>query len=126
MDDDMRMFAALDGGIRDRAPILLYGFSRGGQTAHRLALIYPADVKAAALMSAGTYTLPATSTGNASLPFPFGIADLERYTGKPFDAKAFAAYVDMAGAKVELATFPGLAHQESAASLDRAMAFLAR
>ncbi|MCL5958492.1 MAG: alpha/beta hydrolase [Chloroflexi bacterium] len=51
-------------GIADEK-VSLYGFSRGSQTAHRFALCYPDHVLVAALMSAGTYTLP-----NRALDFP--------------------------------------------------------
>jgi len=71
-----------------RHKVLVYGFSRGAQVAHRFALMYPERVLAVASMSAGTYTLPvATSTpaGGIPLEFPVGVADLQRYCGKPFD-----------------------------------------
>jgi pimeloyl-ACP methyl ester carboxylesterase len=72
----------------------VYGFSRGGQLAHRMALFYPDDVAGVAVVAAGTYTVPRlTSTaGRWSQPlrFPFGVADLERYAGHRFDPAAFA------------------------------------
>lgn len=74
-----------------RSRILVYGFSRGAQAAHRFALMYPEQVLAVASMSAGTYTLPvakAAPAGKAPLDFPLGVADLERYCGEPFDASA--------------------------------------
>jgi poly(3-hydroxybutyrate) depolymerase len=74
--------------------VLVYGFSRGAQMAHRLALFYPNDVRAVATLSAGSYTLPDFRPRSASdarqLEFPFGIGDLERYAGRPFDTLAFA------------------------------------
>lgn len=71
--------------VEDRA--LVYGFSLGAQTGHRFALAYPEDVRAAAVMSAGTYTLPMTSSPNTgdALSFPLGTADLGNYCERPFD-----------------------------------------
>jgi predicted esterase len=75
--------------LNDR--VLLYGFSRGGQTAHRFALFYPDSVLRVASFSCGTYTLPAervrTVAGEAPLEFPYGVGDLARYQGEPFDAE---------------------------------------
>ena len=71
-----------------RNKILIYGFSRGAQSAHRFALMHPERVLATASMSAGTYTLPVATTtpsGKAPLDFPLGVADLDRYCGGPFD-----------------------------------------
>ena len=71
---------------------LVYGFSRGGQAAHRLALFYPDSVRRVATFSCGTYTLPAERVrrGGAEVPleFPYGVGDLARYQGEPFDPAA--------------------------------------
>ena len=73
--------------LNERA--LVYGFSRGGQTAHRLALFYPEALLRVASFSCGTYTLPAERVrqGAAERPleFPYGVGDLARYQGEPFD-----------------------------------------
>jgi predicted esterase len=79
--------------VRDR--VLLYGFSRGGQIVHRFAERYPRRTLAVALFAAGTYTLP-VSTFNlngttTALDMPYGIANMQKYTGAPFDAAAFRA-----------------------------------
>lgn len=72
--------------------VLLYGFSRGGQLAHRFALAYPQRVMAAAIMSPGTYTLPvvrnAAYDDRAPLNFPVGVNDIDNYCGRAFDAAA--------------------------------------
>jgi pimeloyl-ACP methyl ester carboxylesterase len=69
--------------------VLLYGFSRGAQAAHRFALMYPCQVLAVATMSAGTYTVPQSVTqgpnGHAPLDFPLGVSDLDHYCGSPFN-----------------------------------------
>jgi hypothetical protein len=69
----------------------MYGFSRGGQTVHRFAEFYPRSVLGVASFSCGTFTLPYRSMPgdpNRVLPFPYGVGDLERYTGRPFDVDA--------------------------------------
>lgn len=77
--------------LRQRA--LVYGFSRGGQLAHRFALMYPEHVGSVVTMSAGSYTLPQeiknTDKGPQRLPFPFGIGDLEKLTGHPLAISNF-------------------------------------
>jgi pimeloyl-ACP methyl ester carboxylesterase len=79
-------------GVRLAEKILVYGFSRGGQMAHRLALFYPETVAGVAVVAAGSYTLPWHTSLRGGLdqplPFPFGVADLQRYAGRPFDARA--------------------------------------
>ena len=69
--------------------VLVYGFSRGAQLAHRYALLYPTRVAGIAVLSAGAYTLPEASFDNQPLPFPYGISDLSSYTGQPFDGADF-------------------------------------
>lgn len=77
-----RLAAILDGlpartGLALRPRVLLYGFSRGAQTAHRFATIYPERVLGVAALSAADYTLPtAVAPGDGRpLPFPYGVAD---------------------------------------------------
>ena len=76
-------------GLSLRPRVLLYGFSRGCQIAHRFAEFYPRQVAGVASFSCGTYTLPYSAglpDGQPlSLAFPFGVADLEHYTGRSFD-----------------------------------------
>ena len=76
-------------GLPIRRRVLLYGFSRGGQTAHRFALFYPRSSLAVAAMATGTYTLPTTQTPHspdgAPLNFPFGLADIDRFGCPAFD-----------------------------------------
>ncbi|MHB1133365.1 MAG: alpha/beta hydrolase, partial [Chloroflexota bacterium] len=76
-------------GLRLEPRALLYGFSRGAQYAHRFALAYPEKVAGVAAMAAGTYTLPQTTwqdpDGTATtLNMPYGVADLQSYSGLPF------------------------------------------
>jgi poly(3-hydroxybutyrate) depolymerase len=92
-----RLKAAIDAvpertGLRVRDRVLLYGFSRGGQVAHRFALAYPHAVLGVATLSAGTYTLPTAEwTVNGTrrpLPLPFGTAGLGAQLGVTPQASA--------------------------------------
>lgn len=55
------------------AKFLMFGFSGGGQFAHRYAMLGRRRIDALAITSAGWYTLP-----DPDLPFPFGIGASER------------------------------------------------
>ena len=70
--------------------LLVYGFSRGAQMAHRFSMFYPSHIAAVAALSAGSYTLPeaADRTGKPML-FPFGVADLQESAGARFQKNAF-------------------------------------
>lgn len=76
-------------GAEVKPEVRAYGFSRGGQTAQRLAFVYPGRVSAVAVVSSGTYTLPwvVLRRDAAPLPFPFGMADCWELFGRPFDAE---------------------------------------
>jgi poly(3-hydroxybutyrate) depolymerase len=80
-------------GLPIRDKVLLYGFSRGAQMVHRFAEFYPDETLAVALFSAGSYTLPVPTMNvdgaQTTLNFPFGIADIQKYTNTPFNAVAF-------------------------------------
>jgi predicted esterase len=72
-----------DQGLQTADDLFVYGFSRGGQLAHRFAFFYPDKVAGVASLSAGSYTLP-----KPELAFPFGVADLQDYAGHPFSPQA--------------------------------------
>jgi predicted esterase len=72
-----------DQGLQVDDDLFVYGFSRGGQLAHRFAFFYPDRVAGVASLSAGSYTLP-----RPELDFPFGVADLRDYVGHAFDPEA--------------------------------------
>lgn len=77
-------------GFPVRRQVLLLGHSRGAQLAHRFAEFRPDKVLAVAALSAGTYTMPQSAAPQgASLSFPFGIKDLDKYGGKAFDVGRF-------------------------------------
>jgi poly(3-hydroxybutyrate) depolymerase len=70
--------------------VLLYGFSRGAQMAHRFSMIYPDRVAAVAALAAGSYTMPRTEDlSQRPMAFPFGVGDLATIADGPFDQEAF-------------------------------------
>lgn len=99
--EDLPRLRELLAGVRQRlsgmhlAPdTFVYGFSRGGQLAHRFALFYPDEVAGVAVVAAGSYTVPVAAAegwdGRRPLAFPYGVSDLERYSGHRFDPRALA------------------------------------
>jgi len=85
-------------GLQIYPKVMLFGFSRGAQLAHRFAMFYPERVFAAAIISAGGYSLPVTNEPNVDqksqpaskiMPFPFGVGDISHYTGHVFNREAF-------------------------------------
>ena len=91
---DSLPIASSAGSVRFTERVLLYGFSRGAQAAQRFALFYPDRVQAAAVLSAGSYTVPRATARvdnqDKPLAFPYGVSDLDRYSGRKFDAEALA------------------------------------
>jgi pimeloyl-ACP methyl ester carboxylesterase len=86
--------AYLDGlpqlvGAPVRHSVLILGHSRGAQLAHRFTEFHPDRVLAVAALSAGTYTLPESIGPDGNLTFPYGVQDLNQYTGRDFDIARF-------------------------------------
>jgi len=77
-------------GVPVRPRILLLGYSRGAQLAHRFALFQPERILAVAALGAGTYTLPLerSAEGNV-IRFPFGVSDMGTISGHPFSRSRF-------------------------------------
>jgi predicted esterase len=85
-------------GLQINPKVILFGFSRGAQLAHRFAMFNPERVLAAAIISAGGYSLPVTNEPSSDqtgqvvskiMPFPFGVGDISHYTGHAFNRAAF-------------------------------------
>jgi pimeloyl-ACP methyl ester carboxylesterase len=112
-----------------RRRVLLLGHSRGAQLAHRFAEARPDQVLGVAALSAGDYTLPvASGTQGALLTFPFGVGDLARYTGQPFDRARFDTvqfFVGVGGNDSNPADVPHQWDYEGTTRLQRAEAFVA-
>jgi poly(3-hydroxybutyrate) depolymerase len=79
-------------GVTFDQKVLLFGFSRGSQEAHRFSLMYPDVTLAVAGMSAGSYTLPQKlfkgESKDQTLLYPFGSGDLDAICGRAFDPSA--------------------------------------
>jgi predicted esterase len=100
-------------GLATRHKVLLFGFSRGGQAVHRFATLYPERVAAAAVISAGSYTLPLNSMlvngRSRTLPLPYGVANMGALTGYAFDFATFRQIpfrISVGGADVNPASTP--------------------
>ena len=78
MVDQARAFLGL---ARER--FLLFGFSGGGQFAHRFALLHPGRLAGVSIGAPGSVTNPVSDR-----PYWVGTADFEQRFGQPFDPKA--------------------------------------
>jgi len=70
-------------GLRDTR-LHLFGFSGGGQFAHRFALAHPQRVAALGIGAAGWYTMP-----DLAAPYPAGLRGAEFVFGRTLDLRAF-------------------------------------
>ncbi len=88
-------------GFKLRDQVFMNGFSASAKFCNRFAFLHPERVKAVATGGVnGLPTLPIASRNGQTLPFPIGIADIERFTGRAYDAEAHrrvAQYVYMGG-----------------------------
>jgi len=76
-------------GVKAGSKVLLYGFSASGSFVNRFALLHPQEVLAVASGSPGGWPLaPTAAFDGEALPYPVGIADLQRLVGRPLDLKA--------------------------------------
>jgi len=74
--------------VKDR--VFMHGFSASAKFCNRYSYLHPEVVKAAAAGGVnGLPTLPVKEWNGYELPFPIGIAGIEKFTGKPFDERAF-------------------------------------
>jgi hypothetical protein len=74
--------------IDDR--VYMHGFSASAKFSNRYSFLHPEMVKAFAVGGVnGLPTLPVSEWNGCELPFPIGIAGIERFIDKPFDEKAF-------------------------------------
>ncbi len=102
LQDDLtflpRLLAMIDSvpqltNLETRRKVLLYGHSRGAQAIHRFATYYPERTLGVAALSAGSYTLPLRTMlvngKSQELAMPYGVANMQRYLGRNFDADTF-------------------------------------
>ncbi len=65
-------------------PVYLFGFSGGGQFAHRFAMAWPQHVARLAIGAAGWYTWP-----DPSRKYPYGVRETDALPGLVFDPREF-------------------------------------
>ncbi|MFC1636040.1 M56 family metallopeptidase, partial [Planctomycetota bacterium] len=74
--------------INDR--VFMHGFSASAKFCNRYSYLHPEMVKAVAAGGVnGLPTLPVRETNGHELPFPIGIAGIEKFTDGPFNEEAF-------------------------------------
>jgi hypothetical protein len=77
-------------GFKINNKVFMHGFSASAKFCNRYSYLHPEMVKTAAAGGVnGLPTLPVREWNGYELPFPIGLAGIERFTSKPFDAKAF-------------------------------------
>jgi len=77
-------------GFRSHDRVFMHGFSASAKFCNRYSFLHPEMVKAEACGGVnGLPTLPVSEWNECELPFPIGTAGIERFTGKPFNEKAF-------------------------------------
>ncbi|MBI3731950.1 MAG: hypothetical protein HY259_00600 [Chloroflexi bacterium] len=91
-----RLLSTIEGlpaltGLNLKPKIDLFGFSRGAQFAHRFAILYPERVARAAVVAAGSYTLPYRAMDvqgdgqRVKVGFPYGVGDMSKIGGRPIN-----------------------------------------
>jgi predicted esterase len=70
--------------------VFMDGFSASGNFTNRFVALHPGLVRAAVMGGVnGMPILPVASLKGRELPFHVGVADMEQYTGKPFDLETY-------------------------------------
>jgi hypothetical protein len=77
-------------GFKINDQIFMHGFSASAKFCNRYSYLHPEMVKAVASGGVnGLPTLPVREWNKCELPFPIGIAGIERFIDEPFNEKAF-------------------------------------
>jgi len=77
-------------GFKINDKVFMHGFSASAKFCNRYSYLHPEMVKAAAAGGVnGLPTLPVREWNGYELPFPIGLAGIERFASKPFDEKGF-------------------------------------
>jgi hypothetical protein len=77
-------------GFKINDKVFMHGFSASAKFCNRYSYLHPEMVKAAAAGGVnGLPTLPVREWNGYELPFPIGLAGIERFATRPFDEKAF-------------------------------------
>ncbi len=77
-------------GFKINERVFMHGFSASAKFCNRYSFLHPEMVKAVAAGGVnGLPTLPVREWNDCELPFPIGIAGIERFIDGPFNEKAF-------------------------------------
>jgi len=91
---DLQLVAMIDhslellrtNGFKMHDKVFMHGFSASAKFSNRFAFLHPERVKASAAGGVnGIPTLPVSTRNGHTLPFPIGIADIETFTGQPYE-----------------------------------------
>jgi len=94
---DLQLIAMIDhalellraNGFKMHDKVFIHGFSASAKFSNRFAFLHPERVKASAAGGVnGIPTLPISTRNGHTLPFPIGIADIETFTGRPYEEQA--------------------------------------
>ena len=85
LEDYAEVLSARENPVRPTETFDLYGFSGGGQFAHRYAMANPARVRRLAISAPGWFTFP-----DPNRRFPYGAKSSRRLPGVSFDLAGFA------------------------------------
>ena len=94
---DLQLIAMIDhafellraNGFKMHDKVFMHGFSASAKFCNHFAFLHPERVKAVASGGVnGIPTVPLSMRNGYTLPFPIGIADIETFTGRPFDEQA--------------------------------------
>ena len=78
-----------DLGLRIEDQVTMWGFSASGDFVDRFCMLHPEKVKAA--VTGGCHVmLPLSEYNGENLPYPIGLYDYQKITGREFDADAFS------------------------------------
>ena len=87
MDHAIELLRANGFKVHDK--VFMHGFSASAKFCMRFTFLHPERVKAIAAGGVnGIPTLPVKERNGYTLPFPIGIADIDKFTGRPFDEEA--------------------------------------
>jgi hypothetical protein len=87
IDDSKKILA--EKGIKLDEKILMSGFSASGDFVDRFTFLHPEIVKAA-VIGGSDNIVPCESLNGENLPYPMGVYDYEKITGKKFDVNLIA------------------------------------
>ena len=105
----------------DESKIFIVGFSGGAQFAHRFALKYPEEVRAACVLSAGDYDRPRQLSETSRVKYFVAVGEEDERYGK---TKDFYRQLKSLGFDAIFQSFPGVGHILHSSIKEAVMDFL--